>query len=159
MCEMLNKSMHKIHPCDDVFLILYVCTYLGSRFNQFLEAVGSDRQVWSFGAELADGVAWCSLLNAIDPASCPPPDENDPEANAASAVQAVHKMGIKVCACVCVFCVGVVRAMQPGDQTEVAPTHPQASGPFDRGNPTETRMCVLPLLCVRKLFRRRAPSV
>eukprot|EP00903_Cladosiphon_okamuranus_P020344 g18664.t1 len=64
-------------------------------FNQFLEAVGSDRQVWSFGAELADGVAWCTLLNAIDPAACPPPDEHDAEANAASAVEAVHKMGIK----------------------------------------------------------------
>lgn len=82
------------------------------RFNQYLEAVGSDRQVWSFGAELADGVAWCTLLNAIDPAACPPPDEHDPEANAASAVAAVHKMGIKVCVvpggwCLynrCVFC-------------------------------------------------------
>lgn len=76
------------------------------RFNQHLEAVGSDRQVWSFGAELADGVAWCTLLNAIDPAACPPPDDHDPEANAASAVQAVHKMGIKVCvgACGCDRC-------------------------------------------------------
>ncbi|CAM9964202.1 unnamed protein product, partial [Ectocarpus fasciculatus] len=64
-------------------------------FNQFLGAVGSERQVWSFGAELADGVAWCTLLNAIDPAACPPPDEHDAEANAAGAIEAVHKMGVK----------------------------------------------------------------
>ncbi|CAM9773916.1 unnamed protein product [Ectocarpus sp. 4 AP-2014] len=64
-------------------------------FNQFLGAVGSERQVWSFGAELADGVAWCTLLNAIDPSACPPPDEHDAEANAASAIEAVHKMEVK----------------------------------------------------------------
>ncbi|CAM9653197.1 unnamed protein product [Scytosiphon promiscuus] len=64
-------------------------------FNQFLEAVGSDRQVWSFGAELADGVAWCTLLNAIDPAACPPPDESDAEANVSSVMAAVGKMDIK----------------------------------------------------------------
>lgn len=67
-----------------------------NRFNQFLAAVGNERQVWSFGAELADGVAWCTLLNAIDPAACPPPDERDAEANAASAVEAAHKMEVKV---------------------------------------------------------------
>lgn len=66
------------------------------RFNQYLDAVGSDRQVWSFGAELADGVAWCTLFNAIDPAACPPADERDPEENAINAIMAVHKMGVKV---------------------------------------------------------------
>lgn len=69
------------------------------RFNQYLQAVGSDRQVWSFGVELADGVAWCTLLNAIDPAACPPADERDCEANASNVISAVHQMGIKVRAC------------------------------------------------------------
>lgn len=66
------------------------------RFNQYLQAVGSDRQVWSFGAELADGVAWCTLLNAIDPAACPPPDDLDDAANVSNVINAVHKMGVKV---------------------------------------------------------------
>lgn len=67
-----------------------------TRFNRYLKAVGSDREVGSFGAELADGVAWCSLLNAIDPAACPPPDEFDPEGNASNAINAAKKMGVKV---------------------------------------------------------------
>lgn len=50
----------------------------------------------SLGAELADGVAWCSLLNAIDPAACPPSDEFDPESNASNAINAAKKMGVKV---------------------------------------------------------------
>lgn len=65
-------------------------------FNHYLRVSGSERQVWSFGAELADCVAYCTVLNAIDSSACPPPDEYDAEANASNVATAVQKMGIKV---------------------------------------------------------------
>ncbi|CAM9314925.1 unnamed protein product [Choristocarpus tenellus] len=64
-------------------------------FNHYLEACGSERRVWTFGSELADGVAYCTLLNGISPSSCPPPDEMNLSSNPATVVMAVQKMGIK----------------------------------------------------------------
>lgn len=67
-----------------------------NRFNHYLRESGSDLQVWSFGAELADCVAYCTLFNAIDSSACPPPDPRDAEVNASNVVIAVQKMEIKV---------------------------------------------------------------
>lgn len=85
-------------PCGDFVSLNRVVSvsYQHDRFNHYLEAVGSDRQVWQFGAELADGVAWSTLLHAIDPSACPEPAEHDPETNARNVMAAVRKMGIKV---------------------------------------------------------------
>lgn len=90
VCSIHTKISLELHFC------WYFSDFTSIRFNQYLQAVGSDRQVWSFGVELADGVAWCTLLNAIDPASCPPPEEQDPETNAINIISAVENMGIKV---------------------------------------------------------------
>ncbi|CAM9842048.1 unnamed protein product [Discosporangium mesarthrocarpum] len=64
-------------------------------FNHYLEVSGSERRVWAFGPELADGVAYCILLNGIDPTACPPPDEMDMRSNPARAAAAAGKMGVK----------------------------------------------------------------